>query len=257
MIAVIDIEAVADPAWQPEPDARDPFAPPWAWEVVSIGALSFDGYLANPRLGVFVPKSSDRELGLLEAFASWFESRKRPTLVTWNGRRYDVPVLAMRMFRHGIPAPWFFDRELRKRYTEDGHLDLADHLTDHGAARAMRLGDVAKTIGLPGKLGTDGGDVAGLYAAGKIGEIDAYCLADVAQTAFVFLRYQRLANRLDLGAYRERVRAVLDAVDRDQRLAELAAAIDRDRLLAVTPAERAAYEAALAEWGDPEASSEG
>lgn len=255
MIAVIDIEAVADPAWQPEPDARDPFAPPWAWEVVSIGALSFEKFLENPRAGVFVTKNPDRERGLLERFADYLVLRKGPTLVTWNGRRYDVPVLAMRMLRHGIPAPWFFDRELRKRYTEDGHLDLADHLTDHGAARAMKLSDVAKTIGLPGKMGTDGGDVAGLYAAGELDKIDAYCLADVVQTAFVFLRYERLANRLDLTGYRARVDAVLRVVDGDPRLAELAAAIDRDRLRAQTPEERAAYQAALAEWDAPDASS--
>lgn len=257
MILVLDIETIPDPTWTPPPDARDPFAPAWAHEVVSLGCMSLDDNLENPRLGVLAPNSEPRERSILDRFRGYLEQRGRVQFVTWNGRGFDLPVLAMRSFRHAVAAPWYFDDTARKRYAEAGHLDLADQLTANGAARMMKLSDVARSMGLPGKMGTDGGDVAAMHAAGELAAIDAYCLSDVAQTALVLLRYQMLAGRLELGAYRDRVRGILAAIDADVRIAELAAAVDRDRVLAITEAERlASLPADLAYWPDPDTSSE-
>jgi hypothetical protein len=56
----------------------------------------------------------------------------------------------------------------------------------------MKLGDVARLIGLPGKTDMDGSKVADVVAEGNIPEnmrkVGAYCLQDVIQTAIVFVR---------------------------------------------------------------------
>ena len=49
-------------------------------------------------------------------------------------------MLALRSMRHGLSWPWYYrDRDYRYRYSEEGHLDLCDFLSDHGAARMTSL----------------------------------------------------------------------------------------------------------------------
>ncbi|MCY2964400.1 MAG: 3'-5' exonuclease, partial [Planctomycetota bacterium] len=60
---------------------------------------------------------------------------KRPTLVTFNGRGYDVPLLELAAFRYGFPVPAWFNTEekaydqSRNRYNSHAHLDLCDMLS--------------------------------------------------------------------------------------------------------------------------------
>ena len=134
---------------------------------------------------------------MLTDFAQWLDA-KRPTVVTWNGRGFDMPVITSRALKHGVPMPWWFsDRNTRYRYSTDGHFDLMDFLADFGAAKNARLDAYAKLVGFPGKVGVDGSQVLPMVHAGKIDEVNAYCLCDVAQTAAIFLRVELLR-----GSYR-------------------------------------------------------
>jgi hypothetical protein len=58
-----------------------------------------------------------------------------------------------------------------------------------------------------------------------------YCLSDVVQTAFLFLRTRLLMGQLDREAYRRAAEELLSAVEADGRLAALVSAVDRSRLL--------------------------
>ena len=168
---------------------------------------------------------------MLADFAEFMTSRQ-PNLVTWNGRGFDLPVLSLRSLRHGLSWPWYFRQaDYRDRYSEQGHLDLGDWLAGHGASRMVSLDGAARLIGLPGKGGMDGSQVEGLYHAGQIEALRRYCLHDVAQTAFVFLRYRLLSGQLDRPGYRRAAEAMLSAVLADPRTQALGETIDRDRLL--------------------------
>ena len=96
----------------------------------------------------------------------------RGTLVSFNGRNFDFPVLELRALRHGCRAPRYFNERYghRHRYSEQGHYDLYDFLTNFGTAR-LRGGFhlLAQLIGLPGKGEIAGGDVQGLWEAGRRG----------------------------------------------------------------------------------------
>jgi predicted PolB exonuclease-like 3'-5' exonuclease len=172
-----------------------------------------------------------RERHLLEEF-SRFVGRARPVLVTYNGRSFDLPVIVMRSLCHAIALPWYYrDRDVRYRYSAEGHLDLCDWLAEHGAARAGKLDAIARLIGLPGKIGVDGSQVEGLFHAGQIGQVQRYCLADVAQTALLFLRFRLLQGQIAPDGYRERTVQLLDALADDGRVADVLDQVNRDRLL--------------------------
>ena len=70
-----------------------------------------------------------------------------------------------------------------------------DQLADYGAGSPGNLDDAARALGLPGKAGLDGSDVAGLYAAGELDAIRRYCARDVLATALVWARWELLTGR--------------------------------------------------------------
>jgi 3'-5' exonuclease len=238
---ILDIETIPDvERWQrPESSSSDnPFPPSWAHRIIVIGCLLLDERYRLKRIGVIGDPSGgpgvadEREHGLLEDF-SRFVGKARPVLVTYNGRSFDLPVIALRALCHAVPLPWYYrEKGVRYRFSEEGHLDLCDWLADHGATRPGKLDAVARLIGLPGKVGIDGSQVDGLYRAGQLATIQKYCLADVAQTAFLFLRFRLLQGQLQLEDYRERAAALLDALAADGRVGEVLDGLDRDRLLA-------------------------
>jgi predicted PolB exonuclease-like 3'-5' exonuclease len=157
----------------------------------SVESLALDGY---------------SEEALVRQFWARAE-RLAGCLVTFNGRRFDFPVLELAALRYGIAAPVHFAEgagSARARYSAERHLDLFDYLTNFGASGALRGGMdlLLKMIGLPGKMEVDGSQVQELYEQGRLEEIHRYCRNDVVQTYFLFLRVELMRGRIDDSAYR-------------------------------------------------------
>ena len=70
-----------------------------------------------------------------------------------------------------------------------------------------------------------------MFRAGQLELMKNYCLADVAQTALLFLRFRLLQGALDQERYREATTNLMDGLRADGRIAELMNAIDGERLL--------------------------
>jgi len=235
---VLDIETVPDLArWtRPEtPHGVEPgFPPTWAHRIIVVGCLWFGSDYRLRRMGVIgegAGTDPDERHILIEL--SRFVGRAKPVLVTYNGRSFDLPVIALRSLSHGVPLAWYYqERGVRYRYSEEGHIDLCDWLADHGATRSGKLDAVARLIGLPGKVGVDGSQVEGLFQAGQLAKIQQYCLADVVQTAFLLLRFRLLQGVLAPRAYTEAAGALLEALRSQPRVAEVVAQIDHAQLLA-------------------------
>lgn len=227
---VLDIETVLDPELPiaTTADAERLPAPPHH-KIVVIGVLLFDKDYEAKRINVF--SESKGEAGVLADFARFLDER-RPCLVTFNGRSFDLPVIATRCLRYGISLRHYYAaRDVRYRFTADGHLDVMDYLADFGAAKSSRLDVVAKLCGMPGKVGVDGKDVGPMVHAGRIAEVRNYCLCDVAQTAAVFLRVQLLRGELDRERYVGAMRSLIELIRNDPRLAPVATALNERRLL--------------------------
>ena len=149
--------------------------------------------------------------------------RFRPTLVSWNGGGFDLPVLHYRGLLHAVRAQsyWdngFFDRDTKwnsyiKRY-EFQHTDLMDVLAMYTGRQNAPLNEIAVMLGLPGKLGMDGSKVFDAWRAGELADIRAYCETDVMNTWLVYLRFQFMRGHLSEDEYEQeilRAREWLDA----------------------------------------------
>lgn len=142
---------------------------------------------------------------MTEKFWRGWEAYKHPTLVSFNGRTFDVPLLELSAFRYGIVLQKWFNltgksfEQPRNRYNVEAHLDLNDVLTNFGAARFNGgLNLAANLLGKPGKIEVKGHMVQDLYQAGKLAEISDYCRCDVLDTYFVFLRTAVMTGQITL-----------------------------------------------------------
>jgi hypothetical protein len=143
-----------------------------------------------------VDESDYSEESIVRTFWQRLE-RFSGTLVTFNGRSFDLPVLELHALKYGCQAQRYFSGKARNRYAEEGHFDLYDFLTNYGVHR-LRGGFnlLAKMIGLPGKTEIDGSMVQQLWQEGRLGDIHRYCRHDVIQTYFLFLRVELIRGRM-------------------------------------------------------------
>jgi hypothetical protein len=145
----------------------------------------------------FVPCADEVEL--LTAF--WDVAKHYDSVVTFNGRGFDVPFIYLRSAILNVPISkrnW-----LGYRYATDPHCDLAEQLTFYsvsgrdGAARRFNLDFYCKAFGIesPKSHGVTGMDVSTLLAEGKFREIAEYCLRDVRATVELYRIWkERLAG---------------------------------------------------------------
>ncbi|MBI2383839.1 MAG: 3'-5' exonuclease [Gammaproteobacteria bacterium] len=156
------------------------------------------------------------EAELVKRFFEGIE-RYRPTLVSWNGSGFDLPVLHYRALIHGVAAPKYwdtghFERDAKwdnylGRY-QFRHTDLMDVLALYNGRNYAPLHEIALLLGLPGKLGMDGSKVHEAFQAGRIGDIRAYCETDVLNTYLIYLRFQSIRGLLDDAAHADEVARV-------------------------------------------------
>jgi hypothetical protein len=131
------------------------------------------------------------------------------SIVSFNGRGFDLPVLELAALRHGIAAPRYFGEQDSMRARHAGrHFDLYDFLCNYGASGIRGGMDlVLKTLGWPGKGAVNGSRVQEYFEAGRLDEIHRYCRSDVIQTYLLFIRIELMRGRLDEARYAAVVRA--------------------------------------------------
>jgi 3'-5' exonuclease len=121
----------------------------------------------------------------------------RVRLVTFNGRGFDLPLMELAGFRYGVSGREHFSNSRRR--SDAWHLDLMAWLTNNNSYRLSGgLDLLAKILGKPGKVGIHGDMVYQLYLAGKIREINDYCMCDTLDTYFIFLRTRVLTGEMTL-----------------------------------------------------------
>ncbi|MGD0744003.1 MAG: 3'-5' exonuclease [Verrucomicrobiota bacterium] len=145
----------------------------------------------------FMPRADETEL--LTAF--WDVAKHYDSVVTFNGRGFDVPFIYLRSALLNVPISkknW-----LGYRFATEPHCDLAEQLTFYsvsgrdGAARRFNLDFYCKAFGIesPKSHGVSGMDVSTLMAGGKFREIAEYCLRDVRATVELYKIWkERLAG---------------------------------------------------------------
>lgn len=137
-----------------------------------------------------------------------------PTLVSWNGTGFDLPVLHYRALLHGIPATRYWDsgeqdssfkyNNYLNRY-HMRHLDLMDTLAAYQPKAYARLDDIAKMLGFPGKMGIDGSEVLAHHQRGELKTIRDYCETDVLNTYLIFLRFELMRGHFTPSQYENEI----------------------------------------------------
>ncbi len=178
---------------------------PYTFQVpmsLAIGKVAADYRLLDL---VVLDEPAYRPHVITEHFWRGWERYGRPTLVTFNGRSFDLPLLELAAFRYGISlAGWYnlaaktYDQP-RNRYNTESHLDMQELLTNFGSTRFHGgLNLAANLLGKPGKMDVQGYMVQDMYEAGRLAEINDYCRCDVLDTYFVFLRTRVLVGKITL-----------------------------------------------------------
>jgi predicted PolB exonuclease-like 3'-5' exonuclease len=162
---------------------------------------------------------------LLQQFFDGID-RFTPTLVSWNGSGFDLPVIHYRSLLHGVAAPRYWEtgnenRDFKwnnyiSRYHER-HTDLMDVLAGYQPRANAPLDEITTMLGLPGKMGMSGGKVWDHYLAGNIEGIRNYCETDVLNTYLVYLRFELIRGHMGQERYTQlcmQVRGFLEQEDR-------------------------------------------
>lgn len=160
------------------------------------------------------------EADLIQRFYNYIK-RYTPTLVSWNGSGFDLPVLHYRSLLHGVSAPHYWEKgdhdqafkwnNYLNRY-HDRHTDLMDVLAAYSGQANAPLDEIAKLLGFPGKMGMSGAETWKAYLAGKQAAIRDYCETDALNTFLVYLRFMLLQGKLSRENYQREFQLVLDSL---------------------------------------------
>ncbi|HEX9625594.1 MAG TPA: 3'-5' exonuclease [Acidiferrobacterales bacterium] len=168
------------------------------------------------------------EAGEAELIRRFFDGidKYTPTLVTWNGGGFDLPVLHYRALRHGVAAPRYWDtgdddRDFKwNNYLSRfhaRHTDLMDVLAGYQPRACAPLDEIAQMLGLPGKLGMHGSQVWEQYQAGNLQAIRDYCETDVLNTYLIWLRFELIRGHLEPAGYDGEIARVRDLLNSENR----------------------------------------
>lgn len=182
------------------------FLPHYLHKIVAISVLVQDGdSIKIWSLGNVL----DDEKNLLERFFNGLEIYK-PTLVSWNGSGFDLPVIHYRSLLHqvvskiywevGNNVPEFKWNNYLNRY-HYRHIDLMDLLSGYQKSAVAALDDVAIMLGFPGKMVLTGDQVLSCYMNNDLQSIRNYCEIDVLNTYLIFLRVQYIRGIFDQARY--------------------------------------------------------
>lgn len=234
MICVFDIESVPDiellqEIYHYEGDAMEickqafaaqkessgsEFLPLSFHKIVSIASVLADDFGNFIKVGHFakdVPLEN-REESLLQEFSS-FLNKQNPRLISFNGRGYDMPLIAIRSLKYNINLSGYYETDnqqfgknkwenYRQRYSERFHLDLYDTLGNYGATRTLSLDALCKMAGIMGKYEVSGSQVHELiFQENDLAKVDFYCQSDVLNTYWLFLKFELTKGMLQMNDY--------------------------------------------------------
>jgi 3'-5' exonuclease len=128
------------------------------------------------------------ERSILEAFWDVVRNAAEWRFVTYNGLAFDLPYLIRRSIYVGVPPSTGLPL---RPYSPDSHFDVMRILSNWERPEAVRLDVVAELLGLrKWPPGMEGSQVLGLWRAGRVDDIEAYCLGDVRLAYETFLRVE-------------------------------------------------------------------
>ena len=157
---------------------------------------------------VSVRSLGDEDSTEAELLGSFFDEieQRTPTLVSWNGSRFDLPVIHYRALKNKVSASsyWekgnnnndFCDDNYLSRY-HDRHTDLMDVLSSYNESAGAPLNDIALMLGFPGTQKMSTPQVWKEYLQGNISVIRNYGEIGVLNNYLIYLRFQLIRGEIN------------------------------------------------------------
>lgn len=165
------------------------------------------------------------EAELLILFFAEIEERT-PTLVSWNGSSFDLPVVHYRALKNNVSAPnyWekgnndnsFRDDNYLSRY-HDRHTDLMDVLSSYNESAGAPLNEISLMLGFPGKELLDTDQIWEKYLNGKINDIRHYGELGVLNNYLVYLRFQLIRGEINEEELSQEFSLIREKLDQSER----------------------------------------
>jgi 3'-5' exonuclease len=128
------------------------------------------------------------EAELLRDFWRFLEETGPDRIVTFNGKRFDVPYLNIRSAILGLAPTFVLPFE---PWTRTPHFDVREVLEGDDRRRRGSLDYFCAVFGIASpKEEMDGSLVASAFAEGRIEDIARYCLADCRATAALYRKLE-------------------------------------------------------------------
>jgi predicted PolB exonuclease-like 3'-5' exonuclease len=208
-------------ALQKEKTGSD-FLPHFLQKVVAISVV----FRQKDKLRVW--SLGDETAGETDILTRFFNGVEKytPTLVSWNGSGFDLPVLHYRALLCDIAAPRYWEvgqmdphfrwNNYLSRY-HYRHMDLMDLLAGYMPRANAPLDDLAVMLGFPGKMGVSGSQVWNYYQEGRLNEIRDYCETDVLNTYLVYLRFEKMRGLLSPDQYEYECQFLKDYLSQEKK----------------------------------------
>lgn len=167
-------------------------------KVACLSFLWFDGVSFRLKSLSLETMSEDQ---ILATFLRAFD--KKPTLVSWNGAGFDIPVIMYRAMHHKLSAPALFNPAIKPDYLYrygEMHIDLMDKMSLYNGYQRQKLDTIASLCGFAGKGDIDGSQVVPMVQAGDWQKLTTYCESDVLNTWLIYLRWLILTGKMDTPA---------------------------------------------------------
>jgi hypothetical protein len=169
-IGIYDVDRSAGAVYFQAPDAKEP--------------ILFE------ENGIKYQSMTEKEM--LETF--WKVAQKYNEFITFNGRGFDAPFMAIRSAVHEISSTVDL-MEGRYTYQQRGvkHIDLYDQMTFYGAStKKGSLHLFCRAFGIPSpKEGTKGSEVGELFKEKKYEEIARYNAGDIIATTKLYKKWEK------------------------------------------------------------------
>lgn len=178
---------------------------PLTGEIVAIGVLDNEknkGAVYFQAPGESIPEFEEEgikfkqmtEKEMLENF--WSGAAQYQEFVSFNGRSFDVPFLAVRSAIHNIrpSKDLMSNRYLNSQKINNLHIDLLDQLNFYGAVRSkgsLHLWSRAFGVKSPKTEGVTGDDVGRLFKEKRYVDIAKYNVGDLRATKELFEYWEK------------------------------------------------------------------
>lgn len=167
------------------------------------------------------------EAELLALFFDELEKRT-PTLISWNGTGFDLPVIHYRSLKNKVAAPSYWDNNnnsfkhdsshnyLNRYY--DRHTDLMEVFSNYNESVGAPLNDIALMLGFPGKQEMDDFQLWDQFQQGNTATIRQYSETGVLNNYLIYLRFQLIRGEINEEELTQEYKRLSDAlVQSDQQ----------------------------------------